>query len=124
MKTFTQFQPVSKQLILQVSILKTMMYCGVLWGLFNEGWAIKTEPDQNIFPFWLNAVQANQYAKVHWPNYRPRKITPQDFQEALLPTLTRFKIIPALFNASRCKFRLSTQQMHHFFFNSRQIRFA
>ena len=70
-----------------------------------------------IFPFWLNNVQAHKYAKLHWPNYTPRKITSQDFQEPLLPTLTRLNVTPALCNSSSQKFKLTTQQMRHFFFS-------
>ena len=70
-----------------------------------------------IFPFWLNSIQAHNYAKLHWPDYTPRKITPKDFQESLLPTLTRLKVTPALCNSSNRKFKLTTQQMRHFFFS-------
>ena len=106
-----------KELILKISILKTMMYCGVLWGLYHhQGWAITLDAEDYIFPFWLNSVQACRYAKVHWPNYTPKKITPQEFENALLPTLTRLKVMPALFNASQRTFKLSTLQMRHFFF--------
>ncbi|MPW43108.1 DUF2750 domain-containing protein [Acinetobacter guerrae] len=116
MKTYTQLHPVSKDLIIKISILKTMMYCGTLWGLYHQGWAIKSDQDDFIFPFWLNGVQAHRYAKKHWPNYVPKKITPKDFQESLLPTLTRLNVTPALFNSNHRKFKLSTQQMRHFFF--------
>ncbi|MFW1806496.1 DUF2750 domain-containing protein [Acinetobacter ursingii] len=116
MKTYTQLNSVSKDLIIKISILKTMMYCGALWGLYHQGWAIKSDQDDFVFPFWLNGVQAHRYAKNHWPNYVPKKITPQDFQESLLPTLTRLNVTPALFNSNQRKFKLSTQQMRHFFF--------
>ncbi|MCU4414914.1 DUF2750 domain-containing protein [Acinetobacter sp. WU_MDCI_Axc73] len=116
MKTYIQLNPVSKDLIIKISILKTMMYCGTLWGLYHQGWAIKSDQDDFVFPFWLNGVQAHRYAKKHWPNYVPRKITPQDFQNSLLPTLTRLNVTPALFNSNQRKFKLSTQQMRHFFF--------
>lgn len=117
MNSLSNLQPVSKDLMIKIYILRTMMYCGVLWGLFDEGWAIKSDQEDFIFPFWLNGVQAHRYAKTHWPNYKPRKITPKDFHESLLPTLTRLKVTPALFNSSHRKLKLSTQQMHHFFFN-------
>jgi hypothetical protein len=93
-----------------------MMYCGVLWGLYHQGWAIMSDHEDNIFPFWLNGVQASRYAKRHWPHYTPRKITPEDFQKSLLPTLTRLKVIPALCNSSSQTLKLTTQQMRHFFF--------
>ncbi|SPL70910.1 DUF2750 domain-containing protein [Acinetobacter stercoris] len=118
MKKFTQLHPISKDLTIKISILKSMMYCGVLWGLYHQGWAIKSENNDFIFPFWLNSIQAHRYAKIHWPNYSPRKITPKDFEEALLPTLTRLNVTPALFNSSTRKFKLSTLQMRQFFFSS------
>ena len=124
MKKLVNFQPVSKQLILQISILKTMMYCGVLWGLYHEGWAIKSEQNENIFPFWLNSTQAYRYAKIHWPQYQPRKISSEDFEQSLLPTLTRFNVVPALFNSSTRKFKLSTAQMRHFFFDHEGFQMA
>ncbi|WP_445116020.1 DUF2750 domain-containing protein [Acinetobacter sp. WZC-1] len=124
MKNYTRLQPVSRDFILQISILKTMMYCGVLWGLYHQGWAITSDQSGHIFPFWFNSVQAYQYAQLHWPHYTPRKITPADFEESLLPTLTRFNVSPVLYNASTRKFRLSTPQMRHFFFNPPQIQAA
>lgn len=116
MRHFIHFQPVPKDLIIKISILKTMMYCGALWGLYHQGWAIKSDEESFIFPFWLNGVQAHRYAQKHWPNYTPKKITPQDFQTSLLPTLKRLNVTPALFSSSQCKFKLSTWQMSHFFF--------
>ncbi|PZO86478.1 MAG: DUF2750 domain-containing protein, partial [Acinetobacter johnsonii] len=47
-----------------------------------------------------------------------KKITPQDFQSALLPTLSRLKVTPALCNGTK-RMKLSTSQMRHFFFNDR-----
>ena len=125
MNKFTQLQPISRELIIKISILKTMMYCGVLWGLDHQGgWAIRSDQEGYIFPFWLNSVQAFRYAKIHWPNYTPKRITPKDFEDALLPTLTRFNVTPALFNSSSKKFKLSTQQMKHFFFSQPQVVMA
>ncbi|WP_278804352.1 DUF2750 domain-containing protein [Acinetobacter soli] len=121
MRRITHLPPASKDLILKISILKTMMYCGTLWGLYHQGWAIKSDEDSFIFPFWLNGVQAHRYAQKHWPNYVPKKIKPQDFQTALLPTLKRLNVTPALFSSSQCKFKLSTTQMSHFFFAQSQL---
>lgn len=125
MKKYLKLHPVSKQFILQITILKSMMYYGVLWGLYHNGWAIKTEQDEdNIFPFWLNSTQAYRYAQNHWPDYQPRKINPQDFEKLLLPTLNRLKVRPALFGSSNQIFKLSTLQMKHFFFNRNNVQFA
>ena len=100
------------------------MYCGVLWGLYFEGWAMTKDGDDFIFPFWLNGLQAHKYAKKYWPNYQPKKITPKDFERLLLPTLTRLNVTPALCSGSNQKFKLTTQQMRHFFFSQQQMRFA
>lgn len=126
MKNYLKLHPVSKQFILQLSILKSMMYCGVLWGLYHDGWAIKTEHSDNdkIFPFWLNPTQAYRYAQDHWPNYQPRKISPHDFEQSLLPTLNRFQIKPALYGSTAAMFRLSPSQMKHFFFNPNNYQMA
>lgn len=118
MNKYTLLHPISYELFLKISVLKTLMYCGVLWGLYHDGWAMKSGADEVYFPFWLNAVQASQYAKIHWPHYTPRKITPKDFKESLLPTLKRLNIKPALFNSSSRKFKLSTNQMEHLFFQN------
>ena len=118
MKQINSLQLIPKDLFFKITILKSMMYCGVLWGLYHEqGWAMMSDHQDFIFPFWLNNVQAHKYAQLHWPNYTPRKITPNDFQEYLLPTLTRLHVTPALCNASSQKFKLTTQQMRHFFFS-------
>lgn len=119
MKTYIKLQPATKDFIFKISVLKTMMYCGVLWGLYHpkhQGWAIKSEDSEHIFPFWMNSLQAVQYAKVHWPNYVPKKITSQDFELSLLPTLTRLQVSPALFNQNKRRCKLSTAQMKHLFF--------
>lgn len=115
MKLLSQLQPVSNDFIVQISILKTMMYCGVLWGLYHQGWAIKSDADGLIFPFWLNGVQAHRYAQNHWRHYKPKKITAKDFHESLLPTLSRLNVTPALFNSAQQRFKLSTSHMLHFF---------
>lgn len=123
MKTFTRLEPLSKELILKISILKTMMYCGVLWGLYHQqGWAITLDTEDFIFPFWLSSLHAHQYAQNHWHNYTPKKITPEEFENALLPTLTRLKVTPVLFNASTRQFKLSSKYMHHFFFRQHTNR--
>lgn len=101
-----------------------MMYCGVLWGLYHQGWAMSSDHDDYIFPFWLNAVQAHKYAAKHWPQYSPRKISAQDFETSLLPTLTRLNVIPTLYGSSSQKIKLTTSQMKHFFFNEPALNIA
>ena len=122
-----KLQPISNHLYLKINILRGMMYCGIRWGLYNteqQGWAMTSDHDDYVFPFWLNGLQAHKYAKKHWPNYTPKRITPKDFENSLLPTLTRLKVTPALCNASNKKLKLTTQQMLHFFFSTQQINFA
>ena len=33
-----------------------------------------------IFPFWLNPLDAKNYAQQHWPDYIPRKINSEDLK--------------------------------------------
>lgn len=123
MKKYIKLNPVAKDYILKISILRTMMYCGVLWGLYNpevKGWAIKQDQKDFIFPFWLSSLHAYQYAQIHWPHYIPKKITSKDFEQSLLPTLSRFKVAPTLFNQHKKHFKLSTDQMRLFFFHPEQ----
>jgi Protein of unknown function (DUF2750). len=125
MSKLKQYKPIPKDLFFKISILKTMMYCGVLWGLYHQqGWAMTSDQDHIIFPFWLNGIQAHKYAKKHWPNYTPRRITPEDFEASLLPTLTRLKVIPALHSSSHIRLKLTTSQMRLFFFNQDKIQMA
>lgn len=127
MKKYIKLNPTAKESILKIAILKTMMYCGVLWGLYHpehKGWAIKSEHDEYIFPFWLSSLQALQYAKVHWPHYVPRKITPEDFEASLLPTLMRLQVSPTLFNQKSLRFKLSTEHMRLFFFTPTETQLA
>lgn len=121
MYTPTELHPIPRELSIKISILKSIMYCGVLWGLYHQGWAIKTENADFIFPFWLNSTQALRYAKQHWPHYQPKRITPDDFARSLLPTLNKLNVTPALYNSSHLKFKLSSRQMHLFFQHSPRL---
>ncbi len=125
MQRITNLHLLPKGMFIKISILKSMMYCGILWGLYHpehHGWAIKTDQQDYIFPFWINGLQAHRYAKNFWPEYVPRKIHSSDFHETLLPTLTRLKVTPALFHNGELKFKLSSVQMHHFFHIRPQLR--
>lgn len=94
------------------------MYTGTLWGLYRNGWAMTYDQDDRLFPFWLTGFQAKKYAKKYWPNYTPRKITPENFQHALLPTLHRLNALPTLYHTTS-RFKLTCNQMTYFFFNQR-----
>lgn len=120
MKTYIQLNPTAKDYILKISILKTMMYCGVLWGLYQpelNGWAIQSDHADHIFPFWLSALQALQHAHIHCPQYIPKKITAKDFEQSLLPTLMRLNVTPTLFHHQTRRFKLTQSDMQQLFFN-------
>lgn len=96
-----------------------MMYCGVLWGLFNDtGWAMTLDHEHHIFPFWLSVIHAQKHAEQYWPQYSPRPIQSHDFQSTLLPTLTRLNVIPTLFTHGEGKFKFNSPMMKYFFFNA------
>ena len=127
MNKLTYFYPIAFELIVQFSVLKTLMYGGVIWGLYHpvkNGWAIKTEQNQCLFPFWLSSLHAHNYAQQHWPGYTPRLIRTKDFHQTLLPMLNLLNVIPALFNAHDLKFKLSGLQVQHFFAVPSFYRFA
>ena len=120
MKNYIQFKPIDTDNSLQIYMLKTIMYSGALWGLYHQnhqGWAIKSEDDLCIFPFWFSASQANKYASKHWPQYVARKITPQDFKASLMPTLKRLNVTPILFNHKGRRFQLTAELLQVLFFN-------
>ncbi|ALH95935.1 DUF2750 domain-containing protein [Acinetobacter equi] len=112
-------RPLPKEHFLKISILKFLMYTGSLWGLYYNGWAMTSDQDDHIFPFWLTSLQAKKYSKKYWPNYSPRKITPENFQQALLPTLNRLNALPTLYHTGQ-RFKLSCHQMAYLFFNQPQ----
>jgi hypothetical protein len=118
--TMRIIRPIPKNLFLKLSILQSWLYCGVLWGLYHQGWAMTQQQDRVLFPFWLNRAQAEKYAQTYWPNYVPRQITAQDFNQMLLPTLARLNIQLALCspNAKWC-LKLNTAQMQHWFFSKK-----
>lgn len=124
MKFIPIYKPISKDLFLKITLLKSMTYCGVLWGLYKNGWAMTRDQNDTIFPFWLSPIQAEKYASKYWPHYSVKKIYPSDFNDALLPTLERLDVVPALFNSKDLKFKLTPLQMTHFFFSAQRLHFG
>lgn len=124
MPNIRDIKPLPQDLAIKITILKSMMYCGVLWGLFDNGWAMMRDQEDTLFPLWLCASHAEKYAQQHWPSYTPRKITCNDFESSLLPTLSRFNVTPALLNGSGHKFKLTVGQMRYFFFSGQGLHFA
>lgn len=117
MSQIKKLHPLPKEVFLKISILKFLMYTGSLWGLYSDGWAMTSDQHDHIFPFWLTSFQAKKHAKKYWPHYSPRKITPENFQQALLPTLNRLNAVPTLYHMTQ-KFKLNCHQMAYLFFNS------
>ena len=116
MSQIKNLHPLPKEIFLKISILKFLMYTGSLWGLYCNGWAMTSDQHDHLFPFWLTSFQAKKHAKKYWPNYTPRRITSEDFQKVLLPTLNRFNALPTLYYTTQ-KFKLSCHQMTYLFFN-------
>lgn len=116
MSIIYQFSPISREIYLKVTLLKSMSYCRVVWGLYHQGWAMMRDGADHVFPFWLSASQAQRYANTHWPHYQPRRIYPVDFKDSLLPTLSRLQVKPALCYSTSLRFKLNPQLMQHMFF--------
>ncbi|WP_312316224.1 DUF2750 domain-containing protein [Acinetobacter variabilis] len=124
MRKIIQYDPICKNFLLRLTILKSIMYCGVLWGVYHQGWAMMRDQEDYIFPFWLNSLDAKNYAKEHWPGYVPRRINPEDFENNLLPTLSRLAVTPTLCSGNGTKLKLSIPQMRHLFFSQQRLHFA
>ncbi|EEY90605.1 MAG: hypothetical protein ACD_6C00572G0003 [uncultured bacterium] len=119
-----QIDPICKNFLLKITMLKSLMNCGELWGAYHQGWAMMRDQEDCIFPFWLNPLDAKNYAQQHWPDYIPRKINSEDFENALLPTLSRLNVTPALFNTNGTKLKLTAAQMRHLFFSQQRLHIA
>ncbi|WP_298146355.1 DUF2750 domain-containing protein [uncultured Acinetobacter sp.] len=117
-----KLRPVTQDLFLKITLLKSMMYCGVLWGLYHQGWAMTQDQEDVIFPFWLSSYQAQRYAKKHWPQYQARKISSYDFNTALLPTLKRLNVHPTLYRGEDAPLKLTTRQMQSWFFQNSKLK--
>ena len=64
-RTIIQIDPICKEFLLKITMLKSMMNCGELWGAYHKGWAMMRDHEDCIFPFWLNPLDAQNYAQQH-----------------------------------------------------------
>jgi len=101
-----QIDPICKNFLLKITMLKSLMNCGELWGAYHQGWAMMRDQEDCIFPFWLNPLDAKNYAQQHWP------------------TLSRLNVTPALFNTNGTKLKLTATQMRHLFFSQQRLHIA
>ena len=67
MNQINSLQPLPKDLFFKITILKSMMYCGVLWGLYHQqGWAMMSDHEDFIFPEDLHQyrLEVRQISKI------------------------------------------------------------
>ncbi len=69
-----------------------------LWSLYDNGWALAGDDDGNqIFPLWPAAEYAEISAITRWKEFKPKKITLEEFFEDVLPDLKEEKILLGIF---------------------------
>lgn len=69
-----------------------------VWGLYAEGgWALLSDGEAKLIPFWPHEVYAARFAIGDWSGYTPREIELDAFLERWMPGMTSEKIEPAIF---------------------------
>jgi hypothetical protein len=68
--------------------LKIIVDWDMVWGLYNDGWALASDDDgQIIFPLWPTYEYAKVCAINEWQKYEPVPIALEDLVQELLPNL-------------------------------------
>ncbi|GGO00488.1 DUF2750 domain-containing protein [Saccharibacillus kuerlensis] len=70
----------------------------MLWGLYNEGWAMTTAPDGSaLLPLWPEDEFALHCAIDEWNGYTSRPLDLHAFMEKILPKLEQDGVRTAIF---------------------------
>jgi hypothetical protein len=70
----------------------------VVWGLYQEGWALaETSDGQRAFPLWPAAEYAALCARHNWEGYQPRSFPLSDLMDKFLPRFAEDGTLPAIF---------------------------
>ncbi len=76
----------------------------LVWGLFNDGWALAaTDDGRHVFPMW----PARQYAVVcaieEWQGYKPREFSVEELVNELFPRFMTDGTLPGIFYTPKDK---------------------
>ncbi len=78
--------------------VKTVADWGVVWGLYNDGWAVGSDGAGNLMlPFWPKFEYAEICALGNWAGCTPAEIPLKDFMEAWLPGIEKDGNMPSIF---------------------------
>lgn len=70
----------------------------VVWGLFDEGWALsETSEGFRVFPCWPAKEYARKCASEGWDKYEPKSISLDEFMRDFLPDFQRKSILIGVF---------------------------
>ena len=76
----------------------------VVWGLYQNGWALAAADDGTVvFPLWPAEQYAQACAANEWKGYEARPISLSDFVDVLLPKLKADGVLPGVFYTPTCK---------------------
>ena len=74
---------------------------GVLWSLYDDGWAISQDEDgKNFIPLWPDNDFALNNAKDNWLFYKPKSIQVYDFINQYIDELINNKMSVSIFYES------------------------
>lgn len=81
-----------------VYFVKVVADWEVVWGLYDDGWAMAGNDDgEIIFPMWPAKEFAQLCAINEWAGYKPRSIPLEEVMDVVLPELQEEGIVPGLF---------------------------
>lgn len=80
------------------NFVKTVSDWEVVWGLYQNGWALAATSDgQKVFPIWPAKEYAELCAEKEWEGYEPESFSLEEFVNELLPNLKNDGILPGVF---------------------------
>ena len=69
-----------------------------LWGLYNDGWAMVADDEENeMIPFWPKKEFADACCNEHWKNYISEPIGLTEFMESWIDNLKNNGLSTAIF---------------------------
>lgn len=70
----------------------------LVWGLFNNGWALAaTDDGRQVFPMWPAREYAEISAVDEWMGYKPREFSVEELVGELLPRFRTDGTLPGIF---------------------------
>lgn len=78
--------------------IKHVVDCEQAWGLYNDGWAMGSDHEDNpTFPLWPAREYAARCAEADWAEFEPTPIPLAELIDELLPNLRDDGVTPSVF---------------------------